>query len=236
MAQVIKLNPSRFAGAPQPLKRMAPTAVKALADEFLAQNHMGEPVSVQLAGVWPRNELELVADMLYEHTALPLRTLQERIAAWPVSRKLAVFEAYLSDSSPGPVLEKAHYSWDLLAAYDIFRELQLHPTEDLEIQPLTPRFGYDVPALLEEAGLSDTYEKCFDLSLELYSAMQQAGHHQEAQYATLQGHRQRWKMTLNARQMLHLLDHAHHSPAARQLLEQMREKLTEAHPTIAETA
>jgi hypothetical protein len=113
-------------------------------------------------------------------------------------------------------------------------ELQRYPAEALEIQPLTPHYGYDVPELIEEADLSDTFQKCFDLSLELYSALQAAGHQREAQYATLCGHVQRWKLTHNAVQARQLQQISQPSPYTQKLLTQLHQKMTEAHPTIAE--
>lgn len=234
-AQAVKANPKRFKSTGKPAKKTAPAAVKALAEEFLTENHIGTQSPVQLAAVWPRNETDLVADMLYEHSSLPLRNIQDRLAGWPINRKLAVFEAYIGDYQPGPALESAHYSWDLVTPYSTFRELQTHPSEAMEIQTLTPRYGYDIPTIIEDAGLSDTFEKCFDLSLGFYSILQQAGHQQEAQYAVLHGHSQRWKMTQNANQILQLSKAATISDDSRKLLAQMQEKLAEAHPIMGET-
>ena len=233
-AQAVSANPQRFQGADQPADKAAHTTVKALAEEFLTENLIGTQPKVQLTGVWPRNELDLVADMLYEQSNLPLRTIQDRLNTWPMGRRLAVFEAYIGDARPGSALEKAHYNWDLETPYSVFRELQKLPCEALSIQPLTPRYGYDIPELIEDADLSDTFEKCFDLSLELYSTLQQAGHQLEAQYATLHGHSQRWRLTLNAAQSasLHKLETA--TPDTKTLLRHMREKQTEAHPILSE--
>lgn len=230
LGQSIKAGRQTFKD--EAVKRAAPAAVRALAEEFLADNHLGNPLPVQLAGVWPRNELDLVSDMLYEYTALPLRTIQERVDRWPMSRKLAVFEAYMGDSRPGAVLEKAHYSWDIFGPYAAFRELQSGPAAHLALQPLTPRYGYDIPPLIEEADLSDQFEQCGDLSLKLYSALQQAGHPDEAQYATLCAHKQRWHLCLNARQMLDLLKPGRERPLSQNLLAGIREKFAETHPVL----
>jgi len=225
-AQAIKLDSERFTGVEAPAAKKAASAISSVAEEYLGQNHIGQQEPIQLVGAWPRNENDLVADMLYPHTGLPLRTIQERIANWPMSRKMDVFEAYVSEDSMRKVLEKAHYSWDLLTPYSTFRGLQRFPLEALVTQTLTPRHGYDIPKEIEDAGLADTYEKCFDLSLELYSDLQAAGHQLEAQYATLYGHNQRWTMTTNAAQLSKLTD----SPTTQKL----REKQAEAHPTLAE--
>jgi len=199
--------------------------------------------SISLVDFWPRNELDLVADMLYEYTNLPLKTIREMVDSWSYEEKVKVIQTYMGERlnrrhRPGRALEKIHYSWDLISDYGIFRDLQRHRmVDDLQWQKLTPRYGYDVPALVENAGLSDSFEKCFDLSLELYSYLQSKGYHEEAQYATLLGHRMRWKITYNAREAFHLHElrtSPQGHPGYRKLIKEMHDKVAEVHPLIAQ--
>jgi thymidylate synthase ThyX len=109
--------------------------------------------------------------------------------------------------------------------------------DDLAWQALTPRYGFDVPPLVEEAGLTEQFEECFAISLELYSKLQQAGYELEAQYATLLGHKMRWKITYNAREAFHfheLRTSPQGHPGYRKLVQQMHEKLSEVHPITAD--
>ena len=218
--------------------------VKKLAQEYLPDNYAGavsEPVT--LVDYWPKNELLLVPDMLYEHSNLSLEQLQATVNAWPYDKKFDVFKAYVGERlnrrhRPGRALEKAHYSWDLICDYGIFRDLQRHRmVDDMNWQLLTPRYGYEVPKLVEEAGLTEQFEACFDTSLKLFSALQKAGYPLEAQYATLLGHRLRWKVTYNAREAFHLHElrtSPQGHPGYRKLVLQMHEKLAEVHPLLAE--
>lgn len=216
--------------------------VKELASKNLPDTYSSDFEPVKLDSVWPRNELDVVSDILYEHSDLPLEQIKEETAKWSYDKKLEVFNTYMGDRlnrrhRPGRALEKIHYSWDLVCDYGIFRDLQRHRmVDDLGWQQLTPRYGYEVPSLVEEGGLSDKFEKCFDLSLELYSILQSAGYEYEAQYATLLGHRMRWKVTFNAReafQMLELRSSPQGHPGYRKLAQQMHEKIAEIHPLIA---
>ena len=197
---------------------------------------------VTLVDYWPRNELDLVPDMLYQDSALSLKDIRQEVATWPYDKKFAVFEAYMGERlnrrhRPGRALEKAHYAWDLVCDYGIFRDLQRHRmVDDLAWQQLSPRYGYDVPQLIEDAGLTDQFEKCFDLSLQLYSLLQAAGYQLEAQYATLLGHKMRWKVTFNAReafQLLELRTSPQGHPGYRKLCKEMYEKLADVHPLLA---
>jgi dTMP kinase len=220
-------------------------AVKELANDYLPDNHATAPAqAVTLVDYWPKNELLLVPDMLYEHSNLPLEQLQSVVNDWPYDKKTAVFKTYMGERlnrrhRPGRALEKAHYSWDLVCDYGIFRDLQRHRmVDDLNWQQLTPRYGYDIPELVEEAGLAEQFEACFDISLKLYSLLQKEGYPLEAQYATLMGHKMRWKITYNAREAFHLHElrttpQGH--PGYRKLVLEMHEKLAEVHPLLAES-
>jgi dTMP kinase len=219
-------------------------AVKDLAKKHLPDNYAtSQEQPVNLVDYWPKNELLLVPDMLYEHSNLPLEQLQTEVNNWSYSKKTEVFKAYMGERlnrrhKPGRAMEKAHYSWDLVCDYGIFRDLQRHRmVDDLEWQELTPRYGYEVPALVEEAGQTDIFQQCFDLSLELYSLLQSEGYALEAQYATLLGHRMRWKITFNAREAFHFIElrtSPQGHPGYRKLAQQMYEKLAEVHPITGE--
>lgn len=218
-------------------------AVKKLAQEHLPDNHASTTDAVQLTSVWPRNEFDLVPDMLYEHSNLPLKQIENEVADWSYEKKLEIFEAYIGERlnrrhKPGRALEKAHYSWDLVCDYGIFRDLQRHRmVDDLEWQELTPRYGYDMPKLVEDAGLVDDFERCFEISLKLHSLLQANGYALEAQYATLLGHKMRWKITYNAREAFHLHElrtSPQGHPGYRKLVQQMHEKLSEVHPLLGE--
>lgn len=217
--------------------------VAKLAAELLPENHAsGDSQPVTLVDYWPRNETNLVADMLYEHSGLPLQQIQSTVNNFSYDQKTSVMQAYMGERlnrrhRPGRALEKAHYSWDLVCDYGIFRDLQRHRmVDDLTWQQLTPRYGYEIPQLIEEAGLSDQFESCFDISLKLYSILQQSGHALDAQYATLLGHRMRWKITYNAREAFHLHElrtSPQGHPGYRKLIMQMHAKLAEVHPMLA---
>jgi hypothetical protein len=164
------------------------------------------------------------------------------VADWPYNKKVEVLQAYFGERlnrrhKPGRALEKIHYSWDLMCDYGIFRDLQRHRmVDDLEWQELTPRYGYTIPSLVEEAGLADDFEECFEISLKLHSLLQEAGYALEAQYATLLGHKMRWKVTYNAREAFHLHElrtSPQGHPGYRKLVQQMHAKVADIHPIIA---
>ncbi len=216
--------------------------VKKFAEKHLKPAYASSDEPVTLTDVWPRDELDLVPDMLYEHSASSLTDIRAEVASWSEKQKVTALNTYVGERlnrrhRPGRALEKAHYSWDLVCDYGIFRDLQRHRmVDDMEWQQLTPRYGFDVPELIEKAGLTETFEQCFDLSLRLHSILQAAGYELEAQYATLLGHKMRWKVTYNAREAFHfheLRTAPQGHPGYRKLVQQMHEKLAEVHPRLA---
>lgn len=219
-------------------------AMKTLADKKLPSTHSTETKAVDLVSYWPLNEIDIVPDLLYEHTDMTLRDIQSEVSSWDYADKEFTLRSYMGERlnrrhKPGRALEKIHYNWDLVCDYGIFRDLQRHRmVDDLEWQDLTPRYGYDIPELVVEAGLTEQFEHCFDLSLRLHSILVQAGYEKEAQYATLLGHKMRWKITMNARQMFHwseLRTTPHGHPGYRKLVKEMHQKLSEKHPIIGES-
>ena len=215
--------------------------VKTFANKYITKRTDDINNDVNLVDYWPKNELDLLSEMLYEHADLSLNEIRKEISSWNYTKKTKAFKAYFGERynrrhKPGRALEKAHYSWDLVCDYGIFRDLQRHRIVDaLDWQQLSPRMGFDTPELIEKANLQNQFDKCFELSLQLYSQLQEAGYSLEAQYATLLGHKMRWKITYNAREAFHLHElrttpQGH--PGYRKLVLKMHEKLCEVHPLI----
>ncbi len=252
LAEARKVIPMFLERADKPERGGATIAYRAntakdvakLAKDYLPASHANSDTTpVTLVDYWPKNEMLLVPDMLYEHSNLSLEDLQAEVGGWPYNQKSEIFKAYIGERlnrrhRPGRALEKAHYSWDLVCDYGIFRDLQRHRmVDDLNWQQLTPRYGYEIPPLVEEAGLAEQFEACFDISLKLHSLLVQSGYALEAQYATLLGHRMRWKVTYNAREAFHLHElrtSPQGHPGYRKLVLEMHDKLAEVHPMLAE--
>ncbi len=217
--------------------------VRTLAEQLLPQTQSGHFDAVTLTDYYPRNELDLLPHMLYEHSCLSEKELAAHVADLSYKDKIDILNAYIGERlnrrhRPGRALERAVYSWDIVCDYGIFRDLQRHRiVNDLSWQALTPRYGYEIPALIEQAGVAETFLDSFDRSLELHSYLQSAGKEVEAQYATLLGHKMRWKVTMNAREAFHFIElrtSPQGHPGYRKLVKQMYDRLAEAHPILSE--
>ncbi|QQS19561.1 dTMP kinase [Candidatus Saccharibacteria bacterium] len=158
----------------------------------LPNAYSSDTTPVRLASVIPRNELDLLPAMLYEAFDMPMNEVKETVEKWPYEVKARLFLDYLQKYPSSKVLESTRFEFDLLtdlsALTDLSQELQQH----VQLQALTPRYGYDMPPEIEAADLTDDYDAIFDQSLTLVSILQARGFTAESQYATLLGHKQRW--------------------------------------------
>ncbi|MGD8373972.1 MAG: FAD-dependent thymidylate synthase [Candidatus Woesebacteria bacterium] len=200
-------------------------------------------VPVKLLDYTPKDEYELIAHMLYPHTSLSFDEIKDEVKSWDKAKKAAAFDVYVGERSnrrhkPGRALEVAHYTFELVCDYGIFRDLQRHRMVDaLEWQLLSPNLSYEVPQPIIDAKLDDLYNKTLQISESLYKKLNKAGFLLEAQYATLFCNRMRWKLTINARAAFHLIE-LRTQPAGhigyRKLAKQMHDEIAKVHPHLAE--
>lgn len=246
-----KVMPAFFERADKPDRGGATTAYLAARGEAmkLSQNEIDIRSSrrlkddVELIDYWPKNELDIIPHLLFETSHLSTADLQEAVDCTDVNGKSRILKAYFGQRlnrrhRPGRALEIPHYLWEIVGDYGTFRDLQRHRVVDaFEWQKLTTDYGYEIPQLVAEAGLEDDYNQCFRLSEELVRTLIAASYAEESQYATLFGHRMRYRFMLNARAAFHFIElrtSPQGHPGYRKIVNQMHEKLSEVHPLIGE--
>jgi thymidylate synthase ThyX len=216
-------------------------AIKDFVKKNLPQTSVDFVQEVTLVDYSPKNELDLLPGMLFETSELSQEELQEKIASWPLEKQEEAFNAYIGNRmnrrhKPGRALEEAHYKWEIVADYGTFRDLQRHRIVDAwEWQNLTTKYGYDIPELVKEAGFEKQFKECFATSKKLWQMMIDAGFEDEAQYATLFGHKLRYRFILNAREAFHLLEirtSPQGHPGYRKICKEMHRLLSEVHPRL----
>ena len=250
LAETRKVVPAFLERTDLPERGGATTAYRAsnraamhdLASQYLQPVKPSKSAGVKLMRHWPGNEDEIIAEMLFEQSSLPLAEIQAQVAKWPAKRKQEVFDAYVGERlnrrhKPGRAMELPHYEFEIVDDYGTFRDLQRHRMVDMfEWQSLTPDYGYEVPKLIAEAGYADDFRTCFKLSQILHKLLTEAGYGAEAQYATLLGHRMRYRFTLNARAAFHFLElrtSPQGHPGYRKIGKQMHDEIAKVHPRIA---
>jgi dTMP kinase len=169
-----------------------------IAEEYLPSGlSSGEPV--KLLEAHPRLEFSLLADSIYPYSNLPLDEIAEEVSNWPYTQK---YQSLKEAARQPEVLSKVRYKLDIISdQITISRIIDSANSVDAVLQVFTPRYGYDVPEIIEEAGIDDLYDQCFDESLSLYALLQSAERYDIAPYVTLMGHKVRWQLNLNAVQL-----------------------------------
>lgn len=216
--------------------------VRELAKEIVEPAPAKEEESVRLLDVWPARERDVAAGLLFEASDVPYKELQRQAEHWDSATIERIFRTYFGERlnrrhRPGRALEEVHYVWEITADYGTFRDLQRHRMVDAwEWQRLTPNYGYEVPELVREAGYEEPFRDCFTRAEALYDRLARAGHEVEAQYATLLGHRMRYRFITNAREAFHMIElrttpQGH--PGYRKICRQMYEEIKRVHPLIA---
>jgi thymidylate synthase ThyX len=200
------------------------------------------PSEAKLIDYSPEHELNLLPEMMYRYSNMSLAQLEQEIGGWSEDELINAFSVYMGDRTnrrhrPDRAIETAQYVWDIVCDYGIFRDLQRHRMVDaLEWQELHPYFGYELPELIIQAGYTDLAHQVFENSLKQYELLHSRGYTDEAQYATLLGHKMRWKMAFNAREAFHLLElrtqPAGHS-GYRKLCQEMYKAIEKVHPNLA---
>lgn len=219
----------------------AKTKMRGLAAKYDLNKTIPSDDPVQLLQYWPKQEDDLLPQMLFEVSAQPIEKIRSAISAWSEDEKAEVFAAYIGPRlnrrhKPGRAFEIAHYEWEIVGDYGTFRDLQRHRMVDAwEWQDLNPNLGFDVPELIAEAGFEKLYRDCFTVAESLYAELVGAGQHEEAQYATLLGHKMRYRFMMNARASFHLLElrtSPQGHPGYRKICQEMHRKLSEVHPKL----
>lgn len=197
---------------------------------------------VTLYDVHPKNELDILPDIAYDHSQLSRKQIAAALKTADQKTKQQLFNTYFGERlnrrhRPGRALENITYAFDLVCDYGCFRDLQRHRiVDDLRWQKLTPYLGYEVPELVTKAGLAAQFNQAFELSKTLYETLHAAGLNEDSQYATLLGHNVRWRVRMNAREAFHLLElrttpQGH--PGYRRLCKQMYDEIAKVHPNLA---
>ncbi len=150
--------------------------------------------------------------------------------------RVTLLRAYVGDRRnrrhrPGRAFERTDYRFELVTDYGAFRDLQRHRMLTIEWQRLGIALGYDMPGLVDEAGLAERYDEAIGRAEDLYRSLT-PDFPEQASYAVALAHRIRYVMQCNAREAMHLIElrsGTQGHPAYRRVAQQM-------HRTIAETA
>jgi thymidylate synthase ThyX len=166
--------------------------------------------SVRLTEFDPAGEDKVLTAIAYPNLGIGEAEVATRVARLGAEERARLLAAYVGERRnrrhrPGRAFERSVYTFDVVADYGAFRDLQRHRMCTIVWQPLTPGLGYDLPGDVAEAGLAEPFEAAMAASAGLYAALTPRFPAQAA-YAVGLAHRVRFAMTMNARELMHLAE------------------------------
>jgi thymidylate synthase ThyX len=202
------------------------------------------PAEVTLLDFDPEGEDKVLAAACFSQGSGSEVEALRRVRLLNGEERVALLSAYVGERTnrrhrPGRAFERTDYRFELVTDYGAFRDLQRHRMLTIEWQRLGIALGYDMPELVADAGVGESYRATIDRAEDLYRTLQ-PHFPEQASYAVALAHRIRYVMQCNAREAMHLIElrsgpQGH--PAYRRVAQQMHRAFAEqaGHHAIAAT-
>ncbi|NNN22396.1 MAG: thymidylate synthase [Acidimicrobiales bacterium] len=181
-----------------------------LTEVMLPRGTKSAQSGVELTEFDPKGEISVASAALYPYSDRSMDDIRSQVESLDLVALRDIFMALVGDRSnrrhrPGRAFEATNYTFDIISDYGAFRDLQRHRLLTLDWQALDVSLGWDVPTLVTEAKLADEFNSTMERSLELCEALKDDFEHQ-SQYAIALGFKIRYKMTMNAREAMHIIE------------------------------
>ncbi|HZD02240.1 MAG TPA: FAD-dependent thymidylate synthase [Actinomycetes bacterium] len=169
-----------------------------------------EGPSVRLVESDPAAEDKVLTAIAYPLLRIGEAEVAARVARLGAEDRSRLLNAYVGERGnrrhrPGRAFERAVYTFDVVCDYGAFRDLQRHRLCTIVWQRLTPDLGYDLPEDVASAALGERYGARMRELAALYRALEPR-YPAQAPYAVSMAHRMRFAVTLNARELMHLVE------------------------------
>jgi dTMP kinase len=192
-------------------------------------------LELSLVDYWPKNELSALPELIYATSNLSLADLERRLAEISYQDKSKLFEEIIKNhsASDGAGLSSINYLFDVASGIDTFLEFVSVSGAETIHQNLSPFLGYEIPEIVQKAGLDEDYRQAFKISKGLYLSLVEQGYENQAQYAVMAGNKIRWQVKLNLSQILKLKSAAKSDLSARLITDYILKLIKEFHPAVS---
>jgi thymidylate synthase ThyX len=189
---------------------------------------------VRLVSFDPEGETRVLEAIVFGNSTVSHDEARKRVDTMTSDERATLMSTYVGKRNnrrhrPGRAFERTDYRFEVVTDYGAFRDLQRHRLLTIEWQPLTADLGFDVPEVIEEAGLSSRYVESLQRSAELYYDLRRE-FPEQAQYSVALAFRIRYVMQMNAREAMHLIElrsgpqgHPSYRRVAQEMARQIRE-------------
>ena len=167
---------------------------------------------VTLTDFDPDGEAKVVAAALYPASDQPLDRLLNIARCMTTEDRLRVLRTYSGTREnrrhrPGRAFEHASYTFDVVADYGAFRDLQRHRMLTLDWQDLTTQHGcLPPPNAVADVGALAGWQRVMDDSAAMYERLARRCSPTVAQYAVSMAYCIRFYMRMNAREAMHVIE------------------------------
>jgi len=216
LAELVKVIPSFLRRLDVPERGRAWTtyladtrsATRALLDDDASVAEVDE--GVRLVDFDPDGELRVLEAIVFANSNVSHDVAARRVEAMTNEERRHLLGTYVGERKnrrhrPGRAFERTEYRFEVVSDYGAFRDLQRHRLLTIEWQPLTVDLGFDVPEVVEDAGLAERYRESLGRSAALYYDVRK-DFPEQAQYCVALAFRIRYVMQMNAREAMHLIE------------------------------
>jgi thymidylate synthase ThyX len=214
--------------------------VQKLADDLMKDLPEEKMEAVRLINYDPQAEEKILTAILFPGSEQSLARIQSFVTRLKPESRREVLDQYLKHrrhrrDKPGRALENASYTFEILCNIGIYRDLHRHRIMTQERQSFTVEHGHETPAEVIEMGLQSVFDECMERAGGLYRKMEK-DFPLEAQYGVPFAYRVRWYLTVNLRELIHIVElrtMAQGHPDYRLLAQEMWRKVEAVHPLLA---
>lgn len=194
--------------------------------------------SVELVCYDKDAEERVLTALLYRFSKLSYQEIKTKIKKISKKEKIKIFTEAMKKrgehDQPLRELEHTYYTFDILLDYGAFRDLQRHRICTQTNQELGIDYGYVIPEEIEKYGFKKDFENKMKEVIKSFKKISKK-FSKEAQYLLPLAFRKRFLITLNLRELYHLIPlrsslKAHHS--YRQIALKMYEEIKKVHPLL----
>ncbi len=213
--------------------------VKVLSKQYASEVERMSGPGVRLISYDPESPYKVAAAMLFSSSQAGLFELQEycqRLSEEELSRILEAGSSFRENrrhKSPR-ALEHAYFTFEIVADFGIYRDLQRHRMLSQEKQLLTCDYGYYVPQEIRKTEMERPYCEAMNAAKEVYDQIA-VELPEEAQYMVPMGYNIHWYFHVNLRALQWLCE-LRSSPAGhpsyRYIAQELSKQVCEVFPSF----
>lgn len=220
-------------------KEKMTSSLKGFSKEMLPKPEHKPGAKVSLHSYDQNSILKLASALLFPHSDLDMKTIEEKVASFSPEEIEQIFDATCHPrhnrrhKSPR-ALEQIFFTFEITADFGIYRDLQRHRMLTQERQLLSCNHGYYVPEDIIGTDMEQPYIDALENAKKVYDEIQ-AELPEEAQYVVPMAYNIRWYFHINLRALQWLCElrsqPAGH-PAYRLVAQEMAKQVIDAVPAF----